>query len=221
MVSVTATLAGCVGLAQNYSITVSPQPQVTVPSNQQVCNGDVVASGIFSSNPAGATYTSTNSNSTIRLGTSGNNNTPSFTALNSGTSSITSTISVVPTLSGCAGNAQDYTITIKPSPLANVPSNQAICDGANVPALNFSSTPSGATFTWINSNSAIGLGASGIGSISTFTATNSSSSSQISTITVTPTLNGCLGNTNSFSIDVFHYQVLLGSKINQFVEVAL
>ncbi|MBK9478280.1 MAG: gliding motility-associated C-terminal domain-containing protein [Bacteroidetes bacterium] len=202
LVSVTATLAGCVGLAQNYSITVSPQPQVTVPSNQQVCNGDVVASGIFSSNPAGATYTWTNSNSTIGLGASGNNNIPSFTALNSGTGSITSTISVVPTLSGCAGNAQDYTITIKPSPLANVPSNQAICDGANVPALNFSSTPSGATFTWINSNSAIGLGASGIGSISTFTATNSGSSSQISTITVTPTLNGCLGNTNSFSIDV-------------------
>lgn len=202
MVSVTATLAGCVGLAQNYSITVSPQPQVTVPSNQQVCNGDVVASGIFSSNPAGATYTWTNSNSTIGLVASGNNNTPSFTAFNSGTSSITSTISVVPTLNGCAGIAQDYTITIKPSPLANVPSNQAICDGANVPSLNFSSTPAGATFTWINSNTAIGLGASGAGTISAFTATNSGASTQISTITVTPTLAGCIGNTNSFTIDV-------------------
>ena len=202
LVSVTASLAGCVGPAQNYTITVSPKPQVTLPSNQQVCNGDVVAAGIFSSNPAGASYTWTNSNSSIGLAASGSNATPAFSAFNSGTSSVNSTISVVPILNGCSGNAQDYTITVKPSPLANVPSNQAICDGANVPTINFSSTPSGASFTWVNSNTAIGLGASGTGSIASFPATNSGASTQISTITVTPTLDGCSGNTSSFSIDV-------------------
>ena len=39
----------------------------------------------------------------------------------------------------------------------NQPANITVCNGANVPASNFTSTPAGATFTWTNSNTAIGL----------------------------------------------------------------
>ncbi|MCW8896555.1 MAG: hypothetical protein OQJ96_04010, partial [Flavobacteriales bacterium] len=49
------------------------------------------------------------------------------------------------------------------STVINQPANITVCNGASVPASAFTSTPAGATFAWTNSNTAIGLAASGSG----------------------------------------------------------
>ncbi|MBW6484135.1 MAG: gliding motility-associated C-terminal domain-containing protein, partial [Vicingaceae bacterium] len=201
-VSVTPTLSGCVGTPVSYTITVNPTPAVTVPANITVCGGNNVPASVFTSVPAGATFTWTNSNTAIGLAASGTGNTPAFTAINPTSSAITATISVTPTLNGCVGIPVSYTITVNAGAITTVPTNITVCPGASVPASAFTSAPAGASFAWTNSNTAIGLAASGTGNTPAFTATNTSSSPIVSTITVVGTSSGCVGPPASYTITV-------------------
>jgi gliding motility-associated-like protein len=71
-----------------------------------------------------------------------------------------------------------------------------------IPVNLLSGTPSGLAFTWTNSNTAIGLAASGTGNVPSFTATNKGSSTIKGTITVTPNYNGCAGIAKSYVVTV-------------------
>ncbi|MBW6483099.1 MAG: hypothetical protein K0B10_08550, partial [Vicingaceae bacterium] len=177
---------------------------INQPANITVCNGSSVPASSFSSTPAGATFTWTNSNTAIGLAASGTGNTPAFTATNTSSSPITSTVTVSSPSSGCSGapTPVSYTITVNPTPVVNAITNITVCNGASVPASVFASTPAGATFTWTNSNTAIGLAASGTGNTPAFTATNTSGSPITATVSVTPTLSGCVGTPVSYTITV-------------------
>jgi gliding motility-associated-like protein len=74
------------------------------------------------------------------------------------------------------------------------------CAGNAVPANSFVSTGS-PTFTWTNSNTSIGLAASGTGSVPAFTATNTTGAPITATITVTATSGACTG-TDVYTITV-------------------
>ncbi len=204
---ITATItvtpvSACPGIPSTYNITVNPTPTVTVPSNIYVCNGGIVNAVIFSSIPSGGTFTWINSNTAIGLAAAATGNIGSFSATNTGTSPISATITVTPTVNNCSGTPAAYNITVYPTPVVTVPSNITVCNGATVAATSFSSTTSGATFAWTNNNTAIGLLANGSGDIGSFTATNTGSSSITATITVTPTANGCTGTPSSYNITV-------------------
>ena len=205
---------------------VNPAPNVTVPANQIYCIGTTVTTGTlnFSSTntPAGqTTFTWTNSNTSIGLGASGpGNSLPTFTATNATLGPISGTITVTPIYTNagggpaCTGPTQTFTITVNPTPNVTVPANQIYCIGTTVTTgtLNFTSTntPAGqTTFTWTNSNMAIGLGASGAGnSLPTFTTTNATLGPISGTITVTPSYTNagggpaCTGPTQTFTITV-------------------
>jgi adenosylcobinamide amidohydrolase len=58
-----------------------------------------------------------------------------------------------------------FTITINPLPVLTAVTSQTVCPGTNTDAINFVSTPAGATVTWTNSNTTIGIGANGNGNI--------------------------------------------------------
>lgn len=200
-ISVTPTVSGCTGTPVNYTISIFPTPSVDANPDLTACNNGTVASTAFTSTPAGATFGWTNSNTAIGLGASGTGNQPSFTATNAGSTVLTGSIVVTPTLNGCIGVTDTYVITVNPTPVANVPANIAQC-GGNVSPAAFTSTPAGSTFTWTNSNTAIGLGASGSGNIATFVGTNGGSTPITGTIAVTPTLNGCIGIPSNFTITI-------------------
>ena len=337
--TVTATSAGCTGTVVS-TVTVNPLPTVVAEANQTYCPGAIVPLNNFTSAPAGATFTWTNSNTAIGLAASGATSVPSFTATNGTGAAITSTITITPTLAGCTGPTSTYTITVNPTPVTTVNSpticpggtatltaagattyswstgavtnpinvtpasttsytvtgtsltctstavatvtvaasmvvtvnspticagatatltgtggttyawstgavtnpinvtpatttsytvtgttagctgsavstvtvnplptvvaevNQTYCPGVTVPINTFTSTPAGATFTWTNSNTAIGLAASGATSVPSFTATNGTGAAITSTITITPTLAGCTGPTSTYTITV-------------------
>lgn len=202
-VSVTPSLAGCTGTPVSYTITVNPTPNVTVPANSTVCNGATVAAATLTSTTAGTTFAWTNSAPSIGLAASGSTATvPSFTAVNTGTAAVTATISVTPTANGCPGTPVTYTITVNPTPDVIVPSNITVCNGGAIATTNFTSSVTGTTFAWSNSNTSIGLGASGTGNIPGFNGTNSSSAGISGTITVTPTANTCPGTPATYTITV-------------------
>ncbi|HUC20840.1 MAG TPA: PKD-like domain-containing protein [Candidatus Polarisedimenticolaceae bacterium] len=68
--------------------------------------------------------------------------------------------------------------------------------------MSFTGAVAGTTFSWTNSNTAIGLGASGTGNIPSFIATNATGAPIIGTITVTPSATGCAGTPMTFTITV-------------------
>jgi len=201
-ITVTPTASGCPGTPITFTITVNPIPTVNVIPNQTLCANAATTAINFAGNIGTSAYNWTNSNTAIGLGASGSGNIGSFTATNATGSPITSTITVTPTANGCTGTPRTFTITVNPVPTVNVIANQTLCANAATTAINFSGNTGTATYNWTNSNTAIGLGASGSGNIGSFTATNATGSPITATITVTPTANGCPGTPRTFTITV-------------------
>jgi hypothetical protein len=108
---------------------------------------------------------------------------------------------VTGTTNGCTDVAVGWVI-VRPLPNVNVPSNFSICHGNSTAASNFTSSVAGTTYSWTNSNTAIGLAASGSGNVPSFVATNTTSSAISAVITVTPGANGCTGTASTYTITV-------------------
>jgi gliding motility-associated-like protein len=101
----------------------------------------------------------------------------------------------------CSGTIKkdSSVIVITQFPSFTVPVNINPCVGNLVSTTSFVNIP---TYTWINSNSSIGLAAGGTGNVPAFIATNVTAVPNIGIITVTSTLNGCIGNVSSYTITV-------------------
>ncbi|MBK6937492.1 MAG: HYR domain-containing protein [Chitinophagaceae bacterium] len=127
------------------------------------------------------------------------------------------TQAINPTISGTYGVALGYgnngctnntsvNLTVE-NPVVNTVPNQNVCNGSG---LNIPFTGSGATsYTWTNTNPAIGLAASGSGNLN-FTATNATGAPISGTITVTPVSGLCNGTPITFTITVANQPMITG-----------
>jgi len=188
------------------TIMVLPVPSVNPVSNQTNCNG-TATTGITLTGPVpGTVYTWTNNTPSIGLGASGTGSIPSFIATNTGNSPVVATITVNSSYSGggttCTGTPINFTITVNPTPNVNSVTPQVYCHGNNAPLTTLTGTVAGTLFSWTNSNTAIGLAASGTGNIPGFTATNTSPATITATVTITPTASGCNGPGSIYTITV-------------------
>ena len=196
----------CPGTSNSFKITVNPTPVITNSfDNPTYCNGDNTAAGVtFTSNVTGATFSWT-SIVDVGFGTSGNGNISLFTAKNTTSAPVTTTVTVTPTANGCPGTSSTFTIIVNPT--ATITNNFAdpvaytYCNNSTGAAIDFTSDVAGATYSWTCSTD-IGFGTSGTDNISSFTATNSTNAPVTATITVTPTANGCAGTSKTFKITV-------------------
>jgi gliding motility-associated-like protein len=194
-ITVTPQFGSCPGTSRTFTVTINPSPTVDDPMDQTVCAGAPVS--VTFTGTGNPTFNWTNSNPAIGLGASGTGNL-NFTAANVATTQ-TGTITITPSLPGCPGPPQTMTITVNPAPTLTQPSNITVCAGSPVNA-NFSGTPVGVTFNWTNSNTNIGLGASGTGNIS-FTSA-SVTAQEVATITVTPQFGTCPGTPRTFTVTI-------------------
>jgi Ig-like domain CHU_C associated/Secretion system C-terminal sorting domain/PKD-like domain len=192
VVSGATTSAGSTAFQVNPVATVNPITSINP------CSGTVVGGIAFSSSSAGAAFSWTSS-ANVGFGTSGTGNIPSFTASNGGT---TATVTVTPSVNGCTGVPTTFTVSVRPISSVNSISNVNLCNGSTGAAINFNSTPAGATFSWTSSAN-VGFGTAGTGNIPAYTATNATSSPIVATVTVTPTASGCTGTPRTFTITVF------------------
>jgi hypothetical protein len=192
----------CTGTPISFTITVNPTPTVNAVANQTLCAGATTTAVTFSGAVAGTVFNWTNNTPGIGLAAAGAGNIAAFTATNATSSPLVATITVTPTAGGCPGAAITFTITVNPTPNVAAVPNQTLCNGQATAAVNFTGLVSGTTFSWTNSNTAIGLGASGTGNIPSFTATNATTAAISGTITVTPSGNGCTGAAITFTITV-------------------
>lgn len=201
-ITVTPTANSCTGPDNTFTITVNPTPTVDPIASQTVCNAAATSAISFNGGVAGTTYNWTNNDASTGLAASGSGDIASFNAVNTGNVPVTSTVTVTPTVNGCTGTAQNFTILVNPTPTVNLVNNQTVCDGASTTPVTFNGPVAGTTFSWTNNTTSIGLAASGSGDIPTFNATNSSSSVVTANVTVTPSANGCTGPNQTFSIAV-------------------
>jgi hypothetical protein len=200
----------CTGRPDTLVLTVNPTPTVAAVQSQTVCAGAVVASTAFSGAVPGTVFSWTNSNTAIGLAAAGSGDLPSFTALNAGTVPVTATITVTPAFTNaggtCTGTPISFTITVNPIPTVNAVAHQVLCSGESTTAVTFAGSVPGTVFTWTNSNTSIGLIASGSGNILSFLAVNNGPVPATSTITVTPTFthNGvtCSGTPITYTYTV-------------------
>lgn len=183
---VTPSLNGCAGTPMTFSISLIPTPSA-LQFDWDWCHGQTATPITILGN-----YTSvqwTNSNTLIGQVASGLGVLPAFTAINTGTSTIISVVTVTPyyTFGGttCTSNAPPFTFEYRIYPVGTINPNPNInvCSGSVIPAVNF--TGNTTQFEWTNSNPAIGIPAAGIGNIPSYTAPTVSSITT-ATIIVTP-----------------------------------
>jgi PKD repeat protein len=188
-ISITPTLNGCPGTVVTFTITVSEVPTLSSTTPASRCGTGTVS--LIAAGSAGSTL------NWFAAATGG-------TSLGSGTTFTTPSISTTTTyyveavIGGCSSGRTAVVATVNPSPTVNNPGNQGVCIGSAVNTISFTGSSASATYGWTNSNTAIGIGASGSGDIISFTPTSIGTA----TIIVTPTLNSCTGTPQSFVINV-------------------
>ena len=106
-------------------------PTVDTIFSKTVCAGTIIDTIKFTSTTPGTTFTWTNDNTNIGLGSGGSNNIPSFTAKNTTNAVIVSTITVTPDFHGCEGTPKRFTITVKPAYNDTIPVTICIGDSYN------------------------------------------------------------------------------------------
>jgi len=169
----------CSGTPKTFTITVHPQPAATISySGSPYCASGTAtpvrtgtAGGVFSS--------------TTGLSINAATGVIDLAASSAGTYTVTYTL---PAAAGCAAFSTTATVTVQAGETMNQPADQTFCAGTLTTAVAFSGASAGATYSWTNSNTSIGLAASGTGNIPAFTATNATGSPVTATVTVTPQL---------------------------------
>ena len=215
-ISVTPTFTSngvsCVGPETPCEITINPTAQVNPTEDMVVSNGDSLVIPFETINTGGtSTYTWTNTDPTTGLENSGSSDI-GFTAVNTGTSPIVTTVVVTPGFenggNSNSGSANTFVITVNPTAQVDPINNVVVCNEEVLDPTVFTTQNTGGvtTYSWTNDNTSIGLSSSGAGSIAGFTAINTSLISQLATITVTPTFeNAGVSNTGlseTFTITV-------------------
>jgi hypothetical protein len=208
-ITVSATAAGCTSTGANvktFTITVRPRPVINAITDITVCPGDAVAVPAFASNTGGSeTYAWTNDNTAIGLATSGSGNIAGYFApANNTGSDVIGNISVVATRNGCAGPARTFKITIKPQPVVTAVTDKSFCAGEAI-SIPLTSNVGGAAINWSNSNTSIGLAASGSGNITGTAPANNTGADIVGTITVSAVANSCTSagaNVKTFTITI-------------------
>ncbi|WP_460566796.1 CARDB domain-containing protein [Flaviaesturariibacter terrae] len=192
-ITVTPTANYCSGPTASFTLAVVPAAGSISYSGSPYCPGGTATvtrtgstGGTFSASPAGL-------------------------ALNSGTGSIDLTASTPGTYTvtytvgsgggGCSNTASTQFV-LNQRAVINGISNQAYCPGTATQPIAF--TGSGVTsYTWTNSNSAIGLAASGSGAgIPSFVPVNNTTANASGTVLVTP-VGACPGTPISFRVLVY------------------
>lgn len=211
-ITITPGIGSCVGDSVQFNVTILPIPTMAAPSSVTVCANDLITIPAFVGSPAGSTFSWSNSNSSIGLSSSGTGAILPFVGLNTTNTSASSTVSITPSLAGCTGQSVNFSISIKPSPIAQNVTDIEVCAGTMINIIPFSSTPSGAQFGWMNSDPSIGLAILGIGNINGFSGTNSNTTPSVATVQVIPTLNNCIGLPIDFTITINPIPVVFASN---------
>ncbi|WP_044626270.1 T9SS C-terminal target domain-containing protein [Neotamlana nanhaiensis] len=140
----------CDTVTATYDFTINPEPSITnTDVNQTICSGTDTNEIVLTSDLSGTTFSWTANAPAVVTGflSSGSDTIPVQTIFNSGTTAEDVTYTVTPSLNGCDGAPQIFTVTVEPAPeFTTQPQPETVClNGTITPltvAVNGSGTPS-------------------------------------------------------------------------------
>ena len=187
------------------TLFVYPQGNLIVsPLQDYLCSNETTDIDI-SSNLQNATFTWTASFPSIISGaSSGSGNTISQTLFNSGTTIANVTYTIYIGNVTCPGDSIVVIVAVQPGINLNQNNDTTLCPGSLLNPIDYISSPVGATYTWTNNNTSIGIGASGNGQVPTWTTpANNTGNPVVGTITVTALLDpSCPPSVTDFIVTI-------------------
>ena len=192
----------CPGTTGTATVTVNPVPvAMATPASQTLCTG--VTTGIaLTSSVAGTTFAWTVLQTGVTGAAAGNGNNIAQILTNAGTTQGTVIYTITPTAGGCAGTPISVTITVNPKPSAvATPSVQTLCSGSTT-NIALSSSTAGTTYSWTVAQTGVTGAAAGSGNTIVQTLSTTGPVTGTATYTITPSANGCPGNTTTVIITV-------------------
>ncbi len=183
-------------------ITIVPIPVVNfTPTSETICSGQSSLITL-SSNVSTATYSWTVVQSGVSGATASSGNSISQVLTTTGNSIGTATYTVTPTANGCAGTSNTIIITVKPKPtVVATPTSESICSGGTT-AINLSSGLAGTTFSWTVVQNNVSGASNGNGNSINQILIATGSTTGTAVYSITPTVNGCSGNTINVTVNV-------------------
>ncbi|WP_163324835.1 PKD domain-containing protein [Draconibacterium mangrovi] len=204
-------------------VVVNPAPKATIAGDQNVCLGSdeprITFTGIDGTPPYTFTYTINGGDEQQVTTITGDTVTVSAPTNAVGTYHY-NLIDVQETSVNACAQVQSgtATITVNQPPSSLDLTDYEYCNGVATSKISFSDTVPNTTFTWVNSNTAIGLSqTNGMGDIPSFIARNTGDSAITSIITVTPESMACVGESQSFKITVNPSATVQFSPDNQMI----
>lgn len=116
--------------ATPITFTIKPTPTSDDIPNQEQCKGQLSDAISFTGSLPGTIFNWTNNNTSIGLAATGSGNINPFTLTNTGTTVLTATITVTPTLNGCLGTPKTFTIKVNPLPALPITTPISYCQNA-------------------------------------------------------------------------------------------
>jgi gliding motility-associated-like protein len=187
-----------------HVITVNPQANANVdPLFYELCDGETTDIDITSNlDNVQFTWTAAFPN-TITGAANGTGSNIAQTLNNSGSTIDTVLYYVAVQNAACPGDTAIVTVAVQPQLVINTNVDFTVCPGTPINPADYISTPPGATISWTNNNTNIGLGSSGSGNVPTFNAASNTTGNTITgTIDVDVQLGDCPGVQDQFLINV-------------------
>jgi gliding motility-associated-like protein len=200
---------GCRGDTSEFTITVDPRPTVNSVPDQSVCPGQPTTQVVFTGNFGTATtydWSYINTLGSTGIPVSGSDVLPSFSPVYSGSVPVIIPITCTPRFNTCLGTPTTFNLTVKPTPTVNQIADQSLCAGSLTADVIFTGNqnnnpnPSLTVYDWTNSTDQIGQPLIGTGDILSFPVSTLPNTVITSLFEVVPKLNGCIGDTMSFTI---------------------
>jgi len=145
----------CEGETFTVSVDVNPTPSISAIPSQTICGGTAFVTPTFVSDVTGATYTWLLTNGAIPAqvtgypSPNGNGDITGGVIENTGTASYTLVYDVIVDFQGCAGNTEQFSITVEPAPSVNFDVlDQSVCSGGNSVLVNLSSLTPSVAISW-------------------------------------------------------------------------
>jgi gliding motility-associated-like protein len=208
-ITVTAILdLSCPGTETDFTVIVNPNGNINVSTlDTLICNGEAVGITVESSVSSANIIWTQSSSSSITGANNGSGNLGSISDVLNNDGSTLSIDSVFYTFSisnvQCPDSNVTISVAVHPQITINNISNILVCPSQSISPENFVSTPAGASFSWTNDNTSIGILSNGTGQITSWSAPQNNTSSLITgTITVSAQLNGCPGVDNQFTVSI-------------------
>lgn len=198
------------------SFSVTQGPVLQSPKTHSVCDTLPVNYTASSSLPANTTFAWQRAAAANITNPAGSGTGPDITEKLSNNTAQPQPVAYVFTLtSGGCSSTETVTVTVNPTPKLDSIADRPFCNGTAVPGIAFRTASPNASFSWRNSNTRIGLPASGNGNIPAFTATNirvNQPDTALITVSIKASADSCRGRDTSFRIIVGPGPALVSPK---------